>query len=155
MTCSVGACERPKLARGYCSLHWGRWRRGKPLDAPKFYNRLNKGWIVAGYHFIMTPDGREMLEHRYVMEQALGRPLLHDEDVHHKDGNRLNNRLDNLEVLDHAVHTSLHQNEGGERRPAVCPECGKDFLRISWRPHQTCSRSCGLRRMWRRRRQRG
>lgn len=39
-----------------------------------------------------------MLEHRFVMEQALGRKLLRSEIVHHKDGNRANNDLTNLEL---------------------------------------------------------
>ena len=152
-TCSILGCGKPVKARKLCDLHWCRWRYGRPMDAPKFYNRrAAKGWIVNGYRFISTPDGREMLEHRYVMEQHLGRPLRPDEDVHHRDHDRLNNAIENLELIEHRAHVSLHQNEGGERRPAICPECGRAFLRLSWRPDQSCSRHCGLVRMWRRRR---
>jgi predicted Zn-ribbon and HTH transcriptional regulator len=123
------------------------------MEASEFYNRQSaRGWIVNGYRFIRTPDGREMLEHRYVVEQRLGRRLRPDEDVHHKNHNRLDNRDENLELIDHRAHVSLHQNEGGKRRPAVCPVCGGEFLRLSWRPDSTCSRHCGLVRMWRRRR---
>lgn len=38
------------------------------------------------------------------MEQKLGRKLLRSEDVHHRDGNKLNFRLRNLRVIDHRKH---------------------------------------------------
>lgn len=38
------------------------------------------------------------LEHRYVMEQMLGRPLLPNEQVHHRDGDKHNNNSSNLEL---------------------------------------------------------
>lgn len=57
-----------------------------------------------GYVRIVIPgkDGkpsRDTLQHRYVMEQHLGRALLKDETVHHLDGNRQHNDISNLELF--------------------------------------------------------
>jgi hypothetical protein len=73
-----------------------------------------KGGSVGkrGYRMITVYDKddkkKRMPEHRYVMEQHLGRKLLRSEDVHHRDGNKLNNELDNLRVMSKKDHTKLH-----------------------------------------------
>lgn len=58
-----------------------------------------------GYVWISIPANlnngkkREIMEHRWVMSQHLGRDLLPEETVHHIDGNRQNNALSNLELF--------------------------------------------------------
>jgi hypothetical protein len=49
-------------------------------------------------------DGKWVREHRWLMEQRLGRKLEKWEQVHHIDGNHLNNDLSNLEVLSNSDH---------------------------------------------------
>jgi len=51
------------------------------------------------------------VEHRKIMRLKLGRPLESDEVVHHKDGNPLNNKPSNLQVMTRSEHTRLHIRE--------------------------------------------
>ncbi|WP_372892007.1 HNH endonuclease [Sphingomonas sp.] len=61
----------------------------------------------AGYRQIRI-NGAYILEHRYVVEQSLGRKLLRSEAVHHIDGNKLNNCLPNLRVMSNVDHSREH-----------------------------------------------
>ena len=53
-------------------------------------------------------DGKKYDEHRYIMEQFIGRKLEFNECVHHKDGNSENNNLSNLELINRGTHSSFH-----------------------------------------------
>lgn len=55
-------------------------------------------------------DGKskQVLEHRWLMEQHIGRKLLPTEHVHHRDRNGLNNSIDNLEILTAREHQREH-----------------------------------------------
>jgi hypothetical protein len=62
----------PKSSRGYVSLHM-----------PDHPNAGKDGYVF---------------EHRYVMAEHIGRPLTKKENVHHKNGNGKDNRIENLEI---------------------------------------------------------
>lgn len=66
--------------------------------------------VGDGYLAIGTGDNRE-LAHRSVIADSIGRPLTNIEIVHHIDGDKLNNDLNNLFLCSNSsIHSSLHYN---------------------------------------------
>lgn len=53
-------------------------------------------------------DGKQVRLHRHMMEQKLGRKLGFNEVVHHINGDKHDNRIENLEVLSRAEHMKQH-----------------------------------------------
>lgn len=69
-------------------------------------NRNYKGgWVQHGYHVSGRKNNRV---HRQIYEQYYNCCLLPIADIHHKDGNKLNNIIKNLQPIWHWDHTSLH-----------------------------------------------
>ncbi len=82
----VTAIEAESRQQRFCSPACGRAaQRRKPGE--RYIDR-------NGYAIITAPDGRSMPEHRHLIEQLLGRPLYPDENVHHINGVRDDNRTD-------------------------------------------------------------
>lgn len=74
-------------------------------------SKYGKGWVKNGYRFLPVRENgraRHKQEHRIVMGHHLGRKLEPDEIVHHKNGDTLDNNLENLEVTTHALHMAEH-----------------------------------------------
>lgn len=94
-------------ARGLCSMHYRRLRKhGDPTITKRAAN--GAGAIDSQGYRLVTQAGRRDFEHRLVMERARGQRLRTDEHVHHVNGDRLDNRPENLWVLAPAEHTRLH-----------------------------------------------
>ena len=94
--CTFTGCNRKHLARGLCGAHYQQRAKGQqlvPLQEDVLW-RTNK---VSGYVY-GNFGGRKQAQHRVVMEEHLGRPLYSHENVHHKNGVRDDNRIENLEL---------------------------------------------------------
>lgn len=91
-------------------------------DNPSFKGRTTSS---EGYVLIYAPNhpntrsDKNVLEHRMVMAEHLGRPLQSDEVVHHKNGDKSDNRLENLELLTAGEHRRLHNLEEGRLPPWI------------------------------------
>ena len=89
-----------------------------------------------------TYKGKPIDEHRKVMEMYLGRKLESWEIVHHINGNKRDNRIENLQVMTQNEHNKLHK----EKLPKIkiCIECGKYFeTPIKHRGrNKLCSKEC-------------
>jgi hypothetical protein len=93
-------------------------------------------------------DSSFQLEHRVIMEAHLGRRLEAWENVHHKNEDRADNRLENLEVMTVGAHASHHHKGRVESTwcRVPCLPCGNEFDRRrverARHPYTFCSRAC-------------
>ena len=99
-TCTVAACDKASTARGLCVGHRSRKRKGSVRPEIPLKEVAGLGHINHGYRVVPVPKAlrhlalgrRSEFEHRLVMAELLGRALYPDESVHHKNGDRLDNR---------------------------------------------------------------
>lgn len=117
--CDIEGCGRKHLSKGLCRTHYNRryqngdpdWARPISNSDGRFPSRGGRVVDAKGYVLVRLPKDHPYLErsknaagcaylqeHRYVMAQHLGRALLPNENVHHINGDKGDNRLANLEL---------------------------------------------------------
>jgi len=112
------------------------------------------------YNLAIAPDeypgrryrGRYCPEHHLVWWRHTGNVPASNEVIHHKNGDKTDNRFENLEKMTRAEHAS-HHSDGTLTAVLRCPECGDVFERRvgatylsdpNREPPTACSKSCGI-----------
>jgi len=104
----------------------GRYGKGK-------YETLHK---ATGYIYSYKPNhgkrsSDSQLKHRVIYENFLGRKLAKNEILHHKNGDKTDNRIENLELMTRNKHNNLHHNWEGKNNPTcnITPKHKESFKR--------------------------
>lgn len=104
--CTIEGCDKPKKSKGMCAMHCQRVsRHNDPSIVIKrerkkktLVNKKDRYLAIDAPNHPNASKAGKVLEHRLVMSEHLGRALLPHETVHHKNGDRQDNRLENLEL---------------------------------------------------------
>lgn len=97
-------CQRPiRPESKHCRVCAAKYR-------PTGRDYVVKGYLVLPYR--LRRKYQLLFRHQLIAMQKIGRPLRDGEEVHHIDGNRLNNHPDNLMVVTRNEHVTFHKRTG-------------------------------------------
>ena len=107
--CRVEDCNNLiSHSAGLCKMHEQRFRRYGRLE--NIMAAKGTGGFDSQGYYIVTVNGVRKYEHRHIMELHLKRELTSTEIVHHKNGERWDNRIENLELLENqSAHMRIHR----------------------------------------------
>lgn len=116
--CKMADCGGRARKNYLCEAHYDQYLHGiidlegnvlRPIKPARESYVNNNGYRLIRVHPDKKGSAAYVLEHRWVMEQELGRLLAPEESVHHKDGNKLNNSPENLELRTTRSHGEGHE----------------------------------------------
>lgn len=96
---------------------------------PHSNSRQTPPSVSGGARYGSTSGGRNT-EHRWVMSKILGRNLSSKWDVHHRDGNKVNNHPSNLEYLPRSEHRGIQDETWGREQPGTETYMGPTDFRV-------------------------
>ena len=100
----------------YCSAKCMNKRVGELAPGWKGGRSVNeRGYVIVLVHNHPRAHNNKIYEHTIVAEKILGRYMLPDEVVHHRNGNKGDNRTSNIQIMTRSEHMKLHG--GGEWKP--------------------------------------
>lgn len=107
-------------SRGRSHIAWNKDKEHKSIQGTK-HHMWKRGWNMtkSGYIEQNVGHGKRILQHRLVMEKYLGRKLDKSEHVHHINGIKTDNRIENLLLVDPSEHQKIHNHRRWHGIPIV------------------------------------